>query len=254
MGNALNIDALVSDIADQLEINLPPTIAEHFSYLQSQLRSAPYLIVIDNLETLQDYTELLTQFNPHSQRNNLQPSKIIFTSRQKIQQLTMEVREVDIKGIDVNSTLKLIRHKGDHVQRIDEASDDELLPIFKATNGIPLLILLVVSLIATDDSPLDEIIQSLAQQDQLYTYLYEEALASIKENAFKILTSMTDFSESSPVLRRQLRQQAELSDDEFREAVRECIERSLLTSISKGLSDEPRYSIHNLLYEFLRDL
>ncbi|MEW6492834.1 MAG: NB-ARC domain-containing protein [Cyanobacteriota bacterium] len=250
---ALNIDDLLYKIAEQLDLKLPSVRDEQFSYLQSKLRSAPYLIVIDNLETLQDYTDLLTRFNPHSQRKNLRPSKIIFTSREKIQRLTMEVREIELKGIGVKPSLELIRYKGKHIQRLYAASDNELLLIFNATNGIPLLLLLVVSMIATDDSPLDEIIQSLSIQNELYTYLYEEALKSISENAFTVLTSMTCFSDSIPVPRRQLKQQSELSDEEFKEAVGECIQRSLLTSISR-LSDEPRYSIHNLLYEFLKEL
>jgi DNA-binding CsgD family transcriptional regulator/GTPase SAR1 family protein len=252
-GFPLNIDGLVSDIAEQLQISLPPIVSEHFSYLKSQLKAAPYLIIIDNLETLEDYRELLEEF--HADNKKIQPSKIIFTSRQKIQKLNFEVREKEIKGIDLTPTLELIRYKGGHVQRIAEASDEELLPIFKATNGIPLLILLVVSLIATDDSPLEEVIMSLFKQDKLYKYLYEEALSLISDNAFKVLTSISlpGFSESSPIPRRQLIKQTELSDEEFKVAVGECIERSLLTSISKSLSDEPRYSIHNLLYAFLRE-
>jgi hypothetical protein len=249
---ALNIDGLVSDIAEQLQINLPPTLSEHFSYLQSKLKSAPYLIIIDNLETLDDYKDIVEKF--YSYGKSLKPSKIIFTSRQKIQKFNFALREVELKGINLEPTLDLIRYKGGHVQRISDASDEELLPIFKATEGIPLLILLVVSLIATDDSPLEEIIQSLPQQDELYDYLYEEAILSISENAYEILKSMADFSKSSPVPRRQLIQKTELSDEVFRAAVRECIECSLLTSISKSISDEPRYSIHNLLYEFLREL
>ena len=253
-GSPLNIDGLVSDIAEQLQISLPPIVAEHFSFLQSQLKAAPYLIIIDNLETLEDYRELLEEFHFHSPKNNIKPSKILFTSRQKIQKLSFEVREIELKGISLTPTLDLIRYKGGHVQRIYDASDEELLPIFNATNGIPLLILLVVSLIATDDSPLEEIIQSLPKQNELYKYLYEEALLSISENAYEILNSMADFSKSSPVPRRQLIQKTELSDEAFREAVAQCIERSLLTSLSKSISDEPRYSIHNLLYEFLRKL
>lgn len=166
----------------------------------------------------------------------------------------MEVREVELKGISVNPTLELIRYKGGHIQRIYDAKDDELLPIFHATNGIPLIILLVVSLIATDDSPLDEIIHSVTRQQELYKYLYEEALVSISDNALKVLNSIIRFSESIPVPRRLLKKQAELSDDEFKEAVGECIQRSLLTTSIARLSDEPRYSIHNLLYEFLREL
>lgn len=249
--NDLNIDRLVSDIAEQLQIGLPPTLAEHFSYLQSQLKAAPYLIIIDNLETLDDYRELLEKFYSHGK--TIKPSKIIFTSRQKIQKLSFDVREVELKGINLNPTLDLIRYKGGHVQRISEASDEALLPIFKATEGIPLLILLVVSLIATDDSPLEEIIQSLPKQDELYEYLYKEAVESISDNAFQILNSMADFHASTFVKRSELSEQSELNDYDLKVAVGECIERSLLTSIS-SLSDEPRYSIHNLLYAFLREL
>ncbi len=251
---ALNIDSLTYEIAEQLDIKLPSVRDEQFSYLQSKLRSAPYLVVIDNLETLQDYQDLLKRFKSYSQINNLRPSKLIFTSREKIQSLTMEVREVELKGIGVKPTLELIRYKGKHIQRISDSSDNELLPIFNATNGIPILILLVVSLIATDDSPLDEIIQSLPRQSELYTYLYEEALNSISDSALRVLISMTCFSDSIPVHRQQLKQQAELRDEEFKEAVGECIQRSLLTSISSRISDEPRYLIHNLLYAFLREL
>lgn len=250
-GSPLNIDGLVSDIAEQLQISLPPIVADHFAYLQSQLKTEPYLIIIDNLEALDDYKALLEKF--HADNKKIKPSKIIFTSRQKIQKLSFDVREKEIKGIDITPTLELIRYKGGHLQRIYDASDEELLPIFKATNGIPLLILLVVSLIATDDSPLEEIIQSLPKQNELYKYLYEEALFSISENASKILTSMTDFSASSPVTRSELSEQSELNDDEFKGGVGECIERSLLTSLS-SLSDEPRYTIHNLLYAFLREM
>jgi hypothetical protein len=251
IGTELNIDAAINDIAEKLQIKLPAARDQHFPYLQNKLRSAPYLIVIDNLETLQDYRDLLTRFNPYSQRDNLRPSKVIFTSRYRIQGLNMEVREVEVTGIDMKPTLDLIRYKGAHIQRICQATDEELLPIYHATNGIPLLILLVYSMIATNDSPLDEIIQSLIKEKNLYTFLYEEALVSISDKALEVLQAMTRFSASIPVSRRQLTQQANLSNDEFQEVVAECTQRSLLTSIAR-LSGEPHYLIHNLLYEFIR--
>ncbi len=81
----------------------------------------------------------------------------------------------------------------------------------------------------------------------------KEAVESISDNAFQILNSMADFHASTFVKRSELSEQSELSDYDLKVAVGECIERSLLTSIS-SLSDEPRYSIHNLLYAFLRKL
>ncbi|MBE9114868.1 hypothetical protein IQ249_03055 [Lusitaniella coriacea LEGE 07157] len=251
-GSRLNVDSLIYDIAEQLEVNLPSTIKDHFFTLKSVLNTDRYLIVIDNLETLEDHASVLKKFNPYSQVDNLRPSKIIFTSRTKIQKLTTEVRELEINGISLLATLELIRYKGSHIKRIREASDSDLNPIFNVSNGIPLTVLLLINLIALDDSPLHEIFQALYQQKELYDFLYAEFLSSISENAWLVLRAMTALDSNTPLERHLLQETAGLDDQEFKSAIRECLEYSLLQSIN-SLTGEPRYLIHNLLYEFIRN-
>ena len=251
-GSGLNVDSLIYDIAEQLEISLPSSIEDHFSALKSVLNTDNYLIIIDNLETLEDHASILTRFNPYNQVDNLRPSKILFTSRTKIQKLTTEVRELEVNGISLSATLELIRYKGSQIKRIREASDEDLNPIFNVSEGVPLIILMLINLIALNDFPLNEIFQELYQQQELYNFLYEGLLSSISENASEVLNAMAAFNSNSTVERQLLQETVELDDQEFRSAISECIEYSLLQSIN-SLTSEPRYSIHNLLYEFIRN-
>ncbi|MEG4209074.1 NB-ARC domain-containing protein [Microcoleus sp. S13_B4] len=246
----LNIDSMIYEIARQLGITLPPTLNEQFPYLQEKLQSSPYLILIDSLETFEEYQTLFSKFDIHSSRNNFKPSKVIFTSRVKIQKT--DIRELRIKGLSEKASLELIRYQGNDLERIKNASDGQLLPIYSKTEGNPLLIKLVVSLIKRYDSPLNEIIDFIKMEDQLLNYLYVEALHSISDNARIVINAMTSYVQSSAVSYQMLKDTTGLEDTKLREAIQECVRHSsLLSSLPHQLDEEPRYSIHNLLYEYL---
>lgn len=254
--SAVNINTLVSNIADQLQIILPPSSIDddRFQYLQNALKKAPYLVVIDNLETLQEYIQLIHRFDAHNLKNNLIPSKIILTSREKIQEKNYLLREIELTGIDLQSTLQLIRYKGDHIERIALAKDDELLPIYTVSQGIPLIILLIVNLIATNQQlALSQIIENVLAEKVLYSYLYEETLSSISDDAFHTLRTMSRFDASSAVRHEDLKINSKLNDTDFNDAISECIKYSLIQNIS-SLTSSPRYLIHSILYKFLREL
>lgn len=251
-GKALNIDSMLYEIARQLGITLPPTLNEQFPYLQEKLQSSPYLILIDNLETLEEYQTLFSQFDTHSYRNNFKPSKIIFTSRVKLQET--DIKDLEIRGLSEKATLELIRYRGNDLERIKNATDGQLLPIYSKTEGNPLLIKLVVSLIKRHDLPLNEIINFIKKQNQLLDYLYAEALKSISDNARSVLNAMTNYdAQSSPVSYQMLKATTDLKDTELREAIQECCRHSsLLSPLPHQINEEGRYSIHNLLYEYLK--
>lgn len=251
----VNIDTVIDQIASQLEIRLPVEAVARETYLAEKLRSNPYLVVIDNLEDVKDHTDFLQKFNLKlgSHASDFRPTKVVFTSRQKFPINNIFIAEEELSGINQKATLSLVRYQGQPIQCIREALDEELEPIFTATNGIPLLILLVVSIIKNSDLTLDEILDSLSQETDLCNFLYETALSSISPNAQDVLLLMTEFSASHSVARKKLKQATSLAEDTFQKALDECIQASLLTSV-RSLSGESRYSIHNLLYEFLRGL
>jgi Trypsin-like peptidase domain/NB-ARC domain len=250
-GQILNVDTMIIEIANQLNIILPSAQNDKFLYLQEKLSSAPYLVVIDNLETLEEYNTLLSKFEANNSRTSFKPSKVIFTSRVKLQGINIGLREKEIKGLSEKASLELIKDQGNDIDRIQNATDGQLLPIYDKTEGNPLLIKLVVSLIRNYDSPLNEIISSLNKQKELLRYLYGEALGSIPDNAQKVMFAMTCYSQSSAVSYEMLKATSQIESSELTNAIQECVRRSLLSSLPRKLNEEPRYSIHNLLYEYI---
>ncbi len=254
IGSSINLESMINDIALQLQITLPssPNLDDRFKYLQSKLRENCYLVVIDNLETLDDNEKLIQRFNPYNPTSNLIPSTVILTSRKKIQSQNSRLKEIELNGIDYESTLELIRHKGDHVERIRNAPDNELLHIHEASQGNPLITLLIVSLISTySDLSLSEVIKKVLEKKSLYSYLYEELLNAISEKALNILVVMADHSEISNIHYCTLKTDSKLEDQDFETAIRELTDRFLIQTIS-SLTDKPRYSIHSMIYQFLR--
>lgn len=252
LNSSISLPSLISDIAKQLNIALPtdPNPTNILKYLRSKLKEGSYLVVIDNLETLEEYKQLVQGFNPS---DSLSPSKIILTSREKLQSNNNRIRETDLKGLTSSSTLDLIRYKGDHVERIATATDDDLRPIFDISGGIPLIILLIVNLIATNHQlTLQQIIKKILQENKLASYLYDQTLASISDEALNILDTMAAISSNSSIYHEELKELSKLDDYNFNNAILELAKFSLLQNISR-LTDQPRYAIHSMLYEFLRN-
>ena len=251
VNSSINLASVITSIANQLQITLPtdPNTDNLLGYLWIKLKQGSYLIVIDNLETLDEGEQLIQGFNPYGY---LPSSKIILTSRGRLQQNNNRIREVILKGIDLQSTLALIRYKGDHVDRIVTATDEELLPIREIGEGVPLITLLVVNLIATNTQlSLKQIIDLVKNERNFFSYLYEKSLESISNEALNILFSMSEMSSNSSMYHSSLKDLSKLNDNDFNKSVSELIRLSLLNNVSR-LTDQPRYSIHSLLYEFLK--
>ncbi|ERT06833.1 NB-ARC domain protein [Lyngbya aestuarii BL J] len=248
----LNVDTLLYDIATQLDIYLPPANRDHFPALRRKLRSDPYLIVIDNLETLADYERLLDRFNPFDPDCHIRPSKVILTSRKDVKANNVGVREKKILGLDRSATLEMIRYEAQELDIVKQASDEELEAIYQKTKGNPLMILLIVSLLINNHEPLDKIFERFEANQEMQDFLYVELVLSLSQNARDVLTYATQFSPNSLIEHSDLQQTSGLNDDEFIEARNQCIKFNLLDSSRSSVTSEARYSIHSLLYKFLR--
>ena len=246
-----NAGRIIYDIASQLDINLPPANTDHFAALQKKLKSEPYLIVIDNLETLLEYELLLARFNPFDPMCNIRPSKIIFTSRKDLKTHNFAVREIKLTGIDKSATFEMIRYQGQELDMIQQALDEELEPIYQKTQGNPLMILLVINLLTIYHEPLDKIFERFEQNQDFQNFLYQESVFSLSDNAMRVLNTVIKFSPNSRIYHSHLQQSSGLNDDEFTQAITESSQLNLLDS-SRSLTSESRYSIHSLLYEFLK--
>jgi hypothetical protein len=133
---ALDVHSLVDQLLEQLHPEPPPTTspAEKLAVLKLLLRSAPFFIVIDNLETAGDYQTLLPVL-----WGLINPSRILLTSRVSLHHHP-DVHCVTLKSLSKSDTLDLLRHEAEvrHIPKLAEASPAQLESIYEVVGGNPL--------------------------------------------------------------------------------------------------------------------
>lgn len=249
-------EGLIHDIAHDLRIELPRSPNQHFTAICEEIRSRPCLIVIDNLEALKDYESILARFrNPLDPLKLIQiePSKIVITSRVKLRSGLIGVRELPMTGIDRQSTIELIRDRGQDVDRIAEADDEDLMPIYDTSRGIPLITHLIINTITKYDSPLQEILAQIAELNDLREFLYEDSVASLSEQSLKCLQVIASSENGYAISYDILQGKIELDDTDFKECLAELSQYHLLEKIGSSLHRYPRYKIHSFLHQFMNE-
>jgi GTPase SAR1 family protein len=249
-----SLDDLILDIAHHLRIELPKSPEHYFDALCEEIKSRSCLIVIDNLETLEGYKSILSRFRSPLDPQKLiviEPSKILVTSRVKLRSGLIGVRELPMTGIDRNSTIELIRDRGQNIDRIAEADDEDLMPIYDTSRGIPLITHLIVNTIAKYDFPLQEILQQIAELDDLGEFLYEDSVASLSPASVKCLRVIAASENGYAISYDILQGKAELDDAEFKECLAELSQYHLIEKIGSSLHRYPRYKIHSFLHQFM---
>ncbi|MFG3818070.1 AAA family ATPase [Limnothrix redekei] len=251
-----SFDDLILDIARDLRIELPKSSEHYFGALCEEIKSRPYLIVIDNLETLEGYKSILSRFRSPLDPQKLiaiEPSKILITSRVKLRSGLIGVRELPMTGIDRSSTIELIRDRGQNIDRIAEADDEDLMPIYDTSRGIPLITHLIVNTIAKYDFPLQEILQQIAGLDDLREFLYEDSVASLSPASLKCLCVIAASENGYAISYDILQGKVELDDAEFKECLAELSQYHLLEKVGSSLHRYPRYKIHSFLHQFMNE-
>ena len=183
---ALSCQELIQKLVEQLAtanklITTLPT-EKQLEWLQLQLKAAPHLIVIDNLETRLDVETLLPLL-----RQLWNPTRFLLTSREHC---TAEsgLYHFTIPELCEAHTLQLLRQEArlGNLAHLAAASDDELRPIYTTVGGNPLALRLVLGQTHTDS--LELILADLAQArgakvEQLYAYIYRRAWERLDEAA-----------------------------------------------------------------------
>jgi len=251
-----SFDDLILDIARDLRIELPKSSEHYFDALCEEIKSRSCLIVIDNLETLEGYKSILSRFRSPLDPQKLiaiEPSKILITSRVKLRSGLIGVRELPMTGIDRSSTIELIRDRGQNIDQIADADDEDLMPIYDTSRGIPLITHLIVNTIAKYDFPLQEILQQIAGLDDLREFLYEDSVASLSPASLKCLRIIAASENGYAISYDILQGKVELDDSEFRECLAELSQYHLLEKVGSSLHRYPRYKIHSFLHQFMNE-
>ncbi len=250
---SLSFESLVRAIAEQLGyddlLRLPPN--EQVNRIRHILQNGSYLIVVDNLETVEAYEELARQLhgllNPsHASR----PSKVLITSRERF--AIPYIYEYHIKGLSKPASMEFVEQEARNRDAIGilKAGLRLLDRIYTVTYGMPLAMKLLVSQFIAG-IPLDTELDRLegAKEESLYELIYMRLWFKLSIPAQKILIAAAAFAAS--VARAMLQPVSKTTDDEFEVAIPELVRMSLVDPSDHPTSAQRRYSIHPVTRWFI---
>ena len=243
--SALTEAIVISRLLEQLNIEPLENVDEQRVALINRLKSAPYLVVIDNLETISDYETLLPLA-----RSVANPSKILFTSRHSLK------KEGYIRCFTINqlpyedaSTLLVQNAAVRGIHGFDQAGESEFEAIYEVVGGNPLALKLVVGQLSS--LPLPSVLAKLREAkghdvESLYTFIYWQAWNLLNIYAQQAFLTM-------PILfntdKTGIFEVAQLTMEQLDLALEQLVKLSLV-QVSGPIEDR-HYSIHQLTESFL---
>jgi hypothetical protein len=246
---AITKESLLNSLAIQLGrfeiLQLPPD--ERRLRLQYILQHDLYLVVVDNLETVEDSQALTEELV-----NLLKPSRAILTSRVRLGP-NKHVREFQIKGLSESVAIKFIRAEAGakNVLSMAKAKRDTLKRIAKVTDGMPLAIKFFIARVGAGVSIEEELqrLENAENEEILYRYLFFDLWSTLKVSSQKILIAIPAFASSVP--RFLLQPVARVNDEEFESAVSDLVKKSLVDQTTNEGAQKHRYSVHQLTRHFV---
>ncbi len=240
------LEALATQLLDE-PLPSPFSVQKVQALLKQRLAAQPHLLVVDNLETLSDLTELLPML-----RTLANPSKILLTSREHVVDDGF-IYPYTIPPLSEEDALALVRHDATtrHLTELAAAPDSALRAIYATVGGNPLALRLVVG--QTYRHALDTVLEDLRMARgrsvaQLYTYIYRRSWDALNEDEQELFLSMPLVPEEGAGL-AFLAVASGLSMTPLHDALETLLSLNLVDHRS-GLH-ESRYTIHSLTRTFL---
>lgn len=245
---ALDVDTLIHSLLQQLIPEIPSSFSPQakLATLTKLLKDAPYLIVIDNLETVVDYQTLLPILHKW-----VNPTKFLLTSRHSLQAYA-DVFCYSLKELSQVNTLAFLKHEAQirGLPGLGHASPAQLESIYEVVGGNPLALKLVVG--QTTVFPLLQVLDNLKQargkkMDELYTYIYWQAWTALDTASQQVFLAMPlaqdgDFDQLASI--------TGLKVDILNDALEYLVTLSLVEVGGADLT-ERRYRLHRLTETFL---
>jgi hypothetical protein len=245
----LSMEGLVEAVARQFDFQdlarLP--VAQKWIGLRDRLQARPYLVVIDNLETVADYRELVPRLPDLAN-----PTKFLVTSRHKLHEFP-GVFGISLEELSAADSLALLRFEAGlrGLEDIAVAPDETLLPVYETAGGNPLALKLLVGQMHFLSVP--QIVADLRQArgstvGQLYRHIYWRAWQMLGDDERRVLTGMPLVAETGGKL-EQIAAVSRLSHERLASALKQLVMLSLVNV--RGTPTSRRYGIHRLTETFL---
>ncbi len=243
----IHIDTLTDALLKQLDGDTPglTSLEQKQVRLVELLNQAPFLVVIDNLETTLKYETLLPFLLKLAN-----PAKFLLTSRHSLRghPHIFSFNLTELSYPDAADLIKQeidVRGLSNQVVLTEKQIDD----LYNVIGGNPLALQLVVGQIsAWSVSEVVEILRQAQGQtiEELYTYIYWQAWHTLDINSQKVFLMLPVAPEGTLEILTYL---SRLERSEVRQALRQLIQLSLVQV--GGNLEQHRYTIHRLTETFL---
>jgi tetratricopeptide (TPR) repeat protein len=206
------------------------------------LQTKPYLLIVDNFETVKDDTvrDFLLRLP--------EPSKALITSReQKLRQAWV----VSLKGLEQEEALTLIRSEGRRLglASVEKAEERVLLRLYQATGGAPLAIKWAVGQIKQKGQSLDSVLASLHEaKGDIFEEVFARSWSLLSDEARRILMVMPVFAASAS--RAAIEAASDVHYYALDEGLGQLVEMWLVEATDELEAEKRRYSIHPLTRAF----
>lgn len=244
-----SLDDIATDLAQALGLTGLAGLgtSEKTVGLQSVLSQHPYLVIVDNLETLQEVRLLLPLLGKIGG-----PSRFLFTSRKSLGSFPY-VQVFGVPELSFADSCKLIESEVGRRRQKFKLSRESAERILAVVGGLPLALKLVAAQICefSEEHVLERIgaFEPGRSQTALYTYIYKSSWAQLDDPARQLLLSMLMISQNGDSL-GWIRTQSGLPEDQFEAAFSRLLDLSLVETHS--IQGGGHYSLHRLTQSFLK--
>ena len=236
-------DVLVR-LAEQLGIG-PGSEESRWNAARGILSGAPFLVVVDNLETIEDSQALLGLIS--SIKGS---SRFLLTSRQRLSDDPI-VQTISVPELSEPDSLDLLR---DELARHEAGSlePQQMAEIFHLAGGLPLALKLIAAQLMV--LPFDRLVQGLRSADRstpeaMYSFIYQQSWKLLDADARNLLVSLIDSSPDGETL-DWVWMMSGLTEDAFESGLRR-LQACRLVEKTQTL-ENPVYRIHRLTATFLQ--
>lgn len=245
----INVTDIVRQLAQELAVDVHGDLHTLQAEVVAHCKRRPYLVVLDNLETVADMAALASFVS-----TLVGPSRVLITTRDRAPHaLPAELprQYIAMHELDASMSFQLLRSAATYTgaSALVQAEDHELAQVHAVTGGNPLALWLVAG--QSYNVPWRTFLDTLVTQCppgstgyELYDFLYRRSWEQLSHAAQLVLFAMhrCDGGASYDLLRAL----SDLEQRAFADAINELRQRMLL------MFDGSCYTVHRLTYTFLR--
>lgn len=228
-------------------ITQPPDVL--YTRLRDTLRSGRYLVVLDNLETLEAAQDIARQLYGMVSPGE---SRVLITSRERLVDESF-VYDYFVRGLSEPASLELIHDEAQSrsADMLLQADATLLKRIFTTTGGMPLALKLIVSQVLLGIALDEELarLEGVMDEQEIYRFIYFAIWQKLSKPAQKLLIGAATFP--TVALRSMLQPVSELEDSAFNQAVPELVRMSIMEVTHHPLAAQKCYDIHAMTRWFV---